>query len=137
MTRAVITITRRSTLAAAARLMHQHGVKRLPVVDEAGALVGIASRRDLLTAFTRSDEAIRHDIVEGVMPGWLGITPEAMTVDVDAGIVSLRGTLDRRSDIEAVEHVVRHLDGVVRVDAELGYEFDDRHVTPPREARIR
>jgi CBS domain-containing protein len=137
MTRVVITVTQRTSLAGAARLMHEHGVKRLPVVDGDGMLVGIVSRRDLLSAFTRSDEDIRHDIVDGIMPGWLGIAPENMTVAVKAGIVNLCGTLARRSDIEAVEHVVAHLDGVVRVDAELAYEFDDRHVTPAREARIR
>jgi CBS-domain-containing membrane protein len=136
MTRMVVTITPRSTLATAARLMREYGVKRLPVVDGNGALIGITSRRDLLTAFTRSDEEIRHDIVEGVMPGWLGIAPEAMTVAVEGGVVSLRGTLARRSDVDAVEHVVAYLDGVVQVDAKLAYEFDDQRVSSPREVSI-
>jgi CBS domain-containing protein len=57
MTRRVITVTPQSSLSAAARLMREHAVRRLPVVDREGTLVGIASRGDLLTVFTRSDEA--------------------------------------------------------------------------------
>jgi CBS domain-containing protein len=137
MTHPVVTVTPGSTVATAARLMQDHNVKRLPVVDETGSMVGIASRGDLLTAFTRSDEQVRSDIVDGILPGWLGIDPDAMTVCVDGGVVSLRGSVDCWSDVKIVEHAVAALDGVVGVDAHLGYQFDDRHVTPAREGRIR
>ena len=136
MTRNVISVTPQSTLAAAARLMHEHDVKRLPVVDNDGAVIGIASRRDLLTPFVRSDEEIRRDIEEGVLPGWLGVAPGAIAGSVEGGVVSLRGTVDRRTDVEIVEHVVATLDGVVGVDADLAYDFDDRHVRPSHEGHV-
>ena len=41
--------------AEAARLLHQHGIRRMPVVDPAGPLLGIVSRADLLKVFLRSD----------------------------------------------------------------------------------
>lgn len=50
MTEAVVTITPMETVEQAAHLMHKCNVKRLPVVDPQGRLVGIVSRYDLLKA---------------------------------------------------------------------------------------
>src|SRR5690606_11226338 len=58
MTAPAITVGESSSVVDAARLMHEKGVKRLPVVDTEGRLRGIVSRRDLLKVFLRSD----HDI---------------------------------------------------------------------------
>ncbi len=44
----VITVPRGTSVANAARLMIRLGVKRLPVVDAQGNLVGIVARSDLL-----------------------------------------------------------------------------------------
>ena len=43
-----------ATISEAAALMHAKDVKRLPVVDEAGWLVGIVSRADLVRGISRS-----------------------------------------------------------------------------------
>jgi CBS domain-containing protein len=48
MTAPVITISLQATPEEALRLVLQHGVKRLPVVDENGRLVGLLSRASLL-----------------------------------------------------------------------------------------
>ncbi|WP_428559813.1 MAG: DUF190 domain-containing protein [Solidesulfovibrio sp. DCME] len=48
MTAPVVTISDRAGLREAARLMIKKGLKRLPAVDEAGELVGIVSRADIL-----------------------------------------------------------------------------------------
>jgi CBS domain-containing protein len=48
MTRDVITVTAESTIEAAARLMIEHRVSGLPVVDEDGAVIGIVTEGDLL-----------------------------------------------------------------------------------------
>ncbi|MEU7854158.1 CBS domain-containing protein [Nonomuraea sp. NPDC049141] len=52
MTSAAHVTTPDSPIVLAARLMDRHGVKRLPVVDADGGLVGIVSRRDLSSAST-------------------------------------------------------------------------------------
>ncbi len=52
----VVTIGPEESVAAAARRMHDHRVKRLPVVAEGGVLVGIVSRVDVLSVFSRPDE---------------------------------------------------------------------------------
>ena len=55
MTTPAITIHPDATIPGAARLMNTHHVRRLPVVDSQGKLVGIVSRRDLLSVFLRPD----------------------------------------------------------------------------------
>jgi len=46
MTRRVVTITPDTTLLAAARLMLEHRVGGLPVVDASGRMIGVFSERD-------------------------------------------------------------------------------------------
>ncbi|CAM5313268.1 Sensor histidine kinase RcsC [Streptomyces antimycoticus] len=66
-----------ATLAEAARIMAVRGVKRLPVVDAEGMLLGIVSRADLLKVFLRPDEDIeeevRRTVVAYLFPGDSGI----------------------------------------------------------------
>ncbi|WP_331768338.1 CBS domain-containing protein [Embleya sp. NBC_00896] len=47
--------------------MDRHHVKRLPMVDRSGRLVGIVSRGDLLAALVRSDADIRAEIEQDVL----------------------------------------------------------------------
>jgi len=48
MTAPAVTVTMDTPLKQAARVMHERGLKRLPVVDDAGKLVGILGRLDIL-----------------------------------------------------------------------------------------
>jgi CBS domain-containing protein len=48
MTTPAVTVRRTTPLKEAAHLMHVHALKRLPVVDEAGLLVGVLGRLDVL-----------------------------------------------------------------------------------------
>lgn len=48
MTKAVITVAPKDSIHKAARLMVDHGVSGLPVVDDRGSLVGILSEGDLI-----------------------------------------------------------------------------------------
>jgi hypothetical protein len=77
MTVAVVSITPEASAAQAAWRMHAAKVKRLPVVDDRGRLVGIISRSDLLKVFNRPDEAIRREIIEEVIVGEFMMTPTA------------------------------------------------------------
>ncbi|MCX4807581.1 CBS domain-containing protein [Streptomyces sp. NBC_01214] len=108
-----------------ARFLHERGVKRLPVVDETGTLVGIVSRTDLLRPMLRRDDAIRDEIVDDVLGRTLRITPGGVAVDVSEGVVSLSGRVEERSTIPVVERLCRSVDGVVSVDQALGYAVDD------------
>jgi CBS domain-containing protein len=58
--------------------MDRHQVKRLPVVDETGKVIGIVSRSDLLRVFLRRDSAIREEITYDVLSRTLSITQEML-----------------------------------------------------------
>ena len=110
----------------AARLMETRAVKRLPVVDAEGHLVGIISRSDIMKSFARPDELIedeiRIDIIERIL--WL----ETDTVEVKSleGRVTLSGAVPRKTDARILEELSRRLDGVVDVDSSgMSYEIDD------------
>ncbi|MFF3291005.1 CBS domain-containing protein [Streptomyces sp. NPDC003023] len=109
----------------AARTMEERHVKRLPVVDGYGALIGVVSRSDLLQLFLRRDRSIQEEIVEDVLAGTLGVSPAAVTVEVADGRVTLSGTLRRRSLVPVVVRLCESVDGVVKVVDRLSFEQDD------------
>jgi CBS domain-containing protein len=125
MTSPAVVITPVAPLTAAARLMDAQRVKRLPVVDGNGRLVGILARRDLLRVYLREDDAIRAEIRADVLHRTLGMDPDAVTVTVDGGVVTLGGTVDRRSTVPLIEHLVERIPGVVDVVDDLTYHYDD------------
>lgn len=116
------------SVVQAARVMDHGHVKRLPVVDETGRLVGIISRADLLRVFLRRDSLIREEITGDILDRTLGIGPDEVTVRVTDGRVHLHGTVDRRSLIAVVIRLCEGVDGVVDVTAELGYRTDEAAV---------
>lgn len=109
----------------AARVMERRRIKRLPVVDASGRLIGVLSRSDLIQLFLRRDRAIQEEILEDVVTRTLGLPPSAVTVDVDDGTVTLSGTLGRRSLVPILVRLCETVDGVVAVDDRLAYEADD------------
>lgn len=125
MSQPAITISTQATLTEAARLLHAAGVKRLPVVDAVGRLVGIVSRVDLLKVFLRSDDELHQKIVEDIIFGELLMGPNRFDVDVQDGVVVLQGRCERRSLIPTVVRAVADVEGVVRVENRLGYDIDD------------
>jgi CBS domain-containing protein len=128
----VVSVTPDMPLAAAARLMRKRSVKRLPVVEH-GRLAGIVSRADVLTTYLRTDADIRSDVVEGIVRGSMWLDPSNFEVVVDDGGVRIHGEVDRRSDVEILITLIFGVDGVIDVDPELTFRFDDRNVMPPKE----
>jgi CBS domain-containing protein len=115
MTQPAVTATPEDTVEHAARLMYIHRVKRLPVTDAAGRLVGIISRADVLSVFDRPDGEIRREITENVILNELRTDPEPFTVTVDNGIVTLEGTPETAELGRAIAARARHVEGVVAV----------------------
>lgn len=118
------------TVVEAAQAMGRHCVKRLPVVDEAGRLIGVISRADLLRVFLRSDRDIREEISREVLVRTLGIAPSAISVHVIDGRVTLTGTVERKSLVPVVVRLCRGVDGVVDVSADLDHRTDDTPGAP-------
>jgi CBS domain-containing protein len=130
-----ITVGVLETVAEAARLMTEHGIKRLPVVDDEGTLIGIVTRTDLVRAFTRNDDAIEREIRELVLEA-LWLDEPGLDLRVERGEVRLAGKMDRRSDAELLPRLVRRVPGVVGVHSTLRWAWDDSHPAKERPARV-
>jgi len=124
MTSPAITIGPDATIPAAARLMNTHHIRRLPVVDEDGKLIGMVSRRDLLSVFLRPDPDISHDVRQ-VLDEIPIEDPKEIVVTVHHGVVTLAGTMrpepgEGHDLIPLVLRLVWDIDGVVDVVNRLG-----------------
>ena len=121
MTSPPVTVHPDDTLERAARLMYTRKVKRLPVVDANGHLVGIIGRADLLAVFDRPDEEIRREILDQVIRHDLLTDPAVFAVVVKDGIVTLEGVAETKEFGHEIVQQVRHVQGVVAVRDRLTY----------------
>jgi len=121
MSKPPVVVTPDEPVTGAARLMYNARVKRLPVVGEKGELVGIVSRADVLSVYSRPDEEIRREILENVILNGFFADPDRFDVTVSGGVVTLGGypeTAARGRDIVAE---IWHIEGVVAVRDRLTY----------------
>jgi CBS domain-containing protein len=125
MTAPAVMVGPQVSAATAIGILAQKRIKRLPVVDENGRLMGVVSRRDLLRRRRRPDSAIHVDVVEEVLGKDLWIGPNAVQVAVTDGVVMLLGKVDRRSLADRAVELTRDVAGVVDVVSRLRWEFDD------------
>src|SRR4029453_16920599 len=112
MTSPAVTVGPDAAVAEAARLLHRHGIKRLPVLDPAGPLLGLGSRAGLLNVFLRSHPEIAQEVRQDVLVRAMWMSPDSVTVQVDDGVVTLNGQLERRSLIPTIVALVHGLGGV-------------------------
>ena len=118
MTREVVTIRADHPVALAARELHGHGFKRFPVLDEKGKLVGIVTRSDLLKVFLRTDRDIERDV-------WETVRNRGIRASVSRGVVTLEGSVEAKSRMEALVRTVAAIDGVVGVNSMVTLAVDD------------
>ena len=122
MTSPAVTIRPDATIAAAARLMNAHHVRFLPVVDSVGRLLGIVSRRDLLSVFLRPDAEIARQVSEiftDLLPGGAA----GIQVAVRNGVVTLTGQIELAAEADLIAIAVRlawDVEGVVDVVDKVG-----------------
>lgn len=138
MTAAVITLGVDCDHADAARLMRKAGVKRIPIVDDNGRLVGIVSRSDIMRAFARPDSEIAAEILGHIVGDVLWIDRKLVRVGCIDGNVVLSGRLETRSDATLLEAMTRRIDGVVSVVSDLTWAIDNTElqmVPPPPQFR--
>ena len=121
MTRPAVTATPGDPVEQAARMMHFMRVKRLPVVNSGGQLVGIVSRSDVLAVFDRPDEDIRKDIVDTMLLHEFLIDSRLFKVTVESGVVTMEGTPETAALGHALVRKARHVPGVVAVRDRLTY----------------
>lgn len=124
----LFTVSPDATLVEAARTMTTHRVKRLPVVTREGKLVGVISRRDVVSAFTRPDELIEDEIREDILRRLLFLDPELLDISVTSGVVLISGELPSRTDVRLLEAMVQRTDGVIRAEINVTWKLDDTQV---------
>jgi CBS domain-containing protein len=125
MTAPPITIDAHWSVAAAAALMLDRHVNRLPVVKN-DRLVGIVTRADLVRAFARSDADVVREIREEV-EFFEALSQDEVKVDVrvDDGEVTLEGSVARRSNAELLPKLLERVPGVVALNSQLTWSEDD------------
>ena len=128
MTHPAVTVRSEDSIEHAARLMYTLQVKRLPVVDAGGYLIGIVSRSDLLTVFDRPDEEIHAEIVNDVILRDFLVDPALFTVTVADGVVTIKGAPETADLGHRLVTRIRHVQGVVAVRDELAYPPPERPV---------
>lgn len=116
MTSPAITVNPETTVGQAGRLAARQRVKRLPVVDGAGRLVGVVSRSDLLRVFLTPDEVIREQVIREVIQRRLCLDPRTVRVSVSGGVVTVTGIRDAGT-LSTLRHEALAVDGVVAVVA--------------------
>ena len=119
MTAPPIIVSPQDTVEDAARIMYLRRVKHLPVVDADSHLVGIVSRADVLSVFTRTDEDIRQEVMADVKLS--ASSADEIGVSVRDGVVTLYGTAHAGDIAREITRRVRHIEGVVAVRDRLDY----------------
>lgn len=122
----VVSVLPSLSIAAAARRMQREKVKRLPVSDDLGVLVGIVTRTDLLKVHLRCDSDIREDLVGEALRDVLAGDGRKLRVEVTDGLVTLTGRLHFRSMVDKAVRYADAVPGVVGVNSQLAYDVDDR-----------
>jgi CBS-domain-containing membrane protein len=127
MTHPAVTVRPEDPVEHAARLMYTLQVKRLPVVDAGGYLVGIVSRADLLAVFDRTDEEIHSEIVDDIILRDF-LDPAVFRVAVADSVVTIQGNPETADLGHRLVTKIRRIQGVVAVDDKLAYPPPERSV---------
>jgi CBS-domain-containing membrane protein len=130
MTSPAVTIGMDEPVTAAARLMRDRRVKRLPVVNDSRHLVGIVSRVDVLAVFARPDADIREEVTGAVILGQFLTDPDRLDVSVKDGIVTIAGCPETDDIGHDIVSAVRHVEGVVAVRDRMDYPGEPESPRP-------
>ena len=130
MTREVKAAGPETPLVDIAELFETHHVKRVPIVNEAGDLVGIVSRANIVQAvasarpkfeITLSDATIRQKLMEELKKQpWAHAHKHNVTVT--RGIVDLWGTVESEQARKAINAAALNIPGVDAVNDHLIHE---------------
>jgi CBS-domain-containing membrane protein len=124
MTKPAVTIGPDEPVTHAARLMYSRRVKRLPVVNESGTLIGIVTRADVLSVYSRPDAEIRREITQDLILGTFLCDPARFAVPVKDSVVTIEGTPETTPVGRDIIDASRHVEGVVAVRDRLRYPQD-------------
>jgi CBS-domain-containing membrane protein len=128
MTKPAVTIGPDKPVTDAARLMFNRRVKRLPVISDDGTLIGIVTRSDVLSVYSRPDAQVQHQVIQDLILGTFLCDPDQFTVTVKDGIVTIEGTPETSRVGQDIVDAIRHMEGVVAVRDRLSYPMDSPYL---------
>ncbi|MCQ4080617.1 CBS domain-containing protein [Streptomyces sp. RB6PN25] len=105
MTAPAISVHPGTPVADAAWLAARSRLKRLPVTDHKGRLVGVVRRIALLQALIRDDAKIREEIESRIIEHEFRLDRGAVGVHVTNGVVDVEGRLDRSLIPQLLEEI--------------------------------
>ncbi len=121
----VVTTAPGTEIYDAAKMMTFQDIKRLPVVDDDARLLGIISRADIVSVFTRPDDVIEDEIREDLIRRVLFIDPDQLNVSVASGVVTFVGEVGTKNEARLLTELASRLDGVLHVESQLAWRYDD------------
>lgn len=125
----VVSISLDASVWEAASLLDRHGLRRLPVIDGEGYLIGILTRSDLVRAMARTDPDLITSVTEAI--GLLGMENFSdLDVTSQSGCVKVGGIADRRSTRDHAINIASRVPGVLEISDELQWHWDDTALTP-------
>ena len=130
MTTPAITIDASRPVGAAATIMVERKVNRLPVT-EGDRLVGIVTRADVVKTFVHTDDEVAEIIRNEVLLSALWIDPAHFTVSVVDGVATVKGSVERRSTAAMIPPMVEMVPGVIAVNADIAWSVDDHDIEAP------
>jgi CBS domain-containing protein len=122
-----VTVHPDTTIPRAAQIMASRHIRRLPVVGEDGRLIGIVTRRDLLSVFLRPDHVVAERVRE-LLDDLLPVDPASVTATVRDGVVIVTGSPEASEDRALIPVAIRliwDVDGVIDVSNRLGEQAGD------------
>jgi CBS domain-containing protein len=130
MTPIVVDISPDASVWEAAALMDHKGIKRLPVIDGEGYLIGVISRADVVKAMAKTDDQIAAEALDTVAVLGQDCFDE-LDIDVKDGVVRVAGLVDRKSTKRLALKLVARSPGVIEVIDKLRFKIDDeRRIRP-------
>jgi CBS domain-containing protein len=127
MTSNVVTATSETPLHEVASLLEEHQIKRVPIVDKAGNLVGIVSRANLIQVvasarpkleMTLPDSAIRQKLL-GELKRQCWAHTHNLSITVTNGVVDLWGYAQSNEERAAIRVAAEGTPGVIAVNDHL------------------
>jgi CBS domain-containing protein len=121
----VVTTSPDTEIYDAAKMMTFQDIKRLPVIDDDARLLGIISRADIVSVFTRPDDVIEDEIREDLIRRVLFIDPDQVDVRVTNGVVTFFGEVGTANEARLLAELASRLDGVLHVENRLAWRHDE------------
>jgi CBS-domain-containing membrane protein len=119
MTSPAITVLPGATVAEAAWLAALSRLKRLPVADHDGRLVGVVRRDALLRALIRDDEGIQEEVESVIASVCSPAERNHIQVKVSEGVVELTGRMPAAAAARVVAEIEAVVEDVVEVNDHL------------------